>query len=47
VRILVEADACNWPVQIGALLRREGIQRSLLDKWRSQRRKGPLQACAP
>jgi transposase len=47
LRILAEADACTRPGEIGALLRREGIYRSLLDKWRSQRRKGTLQALAP
>jgi transposase len=47
LRILAAADACSQPGEIGALLRREGIYRSLLDKWRSQRRKGTLQALAP
>jgi transposase len=47
LRILAEADACTKPGEIGALLRREGLYRSLLDKWRSQRRKGTLQALAP
>jgi transposase len=46
LRILAEADACSQPGQIGGLLRREGLYRSLLDKWRSQRRKGALQALA-
>jgi transposase len=47
LRILAEADACARPGEIGALLRREGIYRSLLDKWRQQRRQGTLQALAP
>ena len=47
LRILAEADACTRPGQIGALLRREGLYSSLLDKWRHQRRKGSLQALAP
>ena len=47
LRILAEADACTQPGQIGALLRREGLYRSLLDKWRKQRRAGSLQALAP
>jgi transposase len=47
LRILAEADACSRPGEIGALLRREGIYRSLLDKWRKQRRQGTLQALAP
>ena len=47
LRVLAEADACTQPGEIGALLRREGIYRSLLDKWRNQRHKGTLQALAP
>jgi Transposase. len=46
LRILAQADACTQPGQIGALLRREGLYRSLLDKWRKQRREGSLQALA-
>src|SRR5512142_2089920 len=42
--VLAEADACTKPGQIGALLRREGLYRSHLDKWRKQRRAGTLQA---
>ena len=45
--ILAEADACTKPGQIGALLRREGLYRSHLDKWRNQRREGTLQALSP
>lgn len=45
--ILAEADASTKPGQIGALLRREGLYRSHLDKWRKQRREGTLQALAP
>ena len=45
--ILAEADACTKPGQIGALLRREGLYRSHLDKWRKQRREGTLQAVSP
>jgi transposase len=47
LRILAEADAATQPGEIGALLRREGLYSSLLDKWRNQRRKGSLQALAP
>lgn len=36
-RILAEADACAERGQIGALLRREGLYSSHLDKWRKQR----------
>ena len=46
-RILAEADACTPRGAIGALLRREGLYRSHLDKWREQRRAGALQALAP
>ena len=34
LRILAEADACTQRGEIGALLRREGLYRSHLDKWR-------------
>ena len=47
LRVLAEADACTKPGQIGALLRREGLYRSHLDKWRKQRREGTLQALSP
>ena len=46
-RILTAADGCKKPGEIGALLRREGLYRSHLDKWRTQQRKGGLQALAP
>ena len=47
LRVLAEADTCTKPGQIGALLRREGLYRSQLDKWRKQRREGTLQALSP
>ena len=43
VRILAEADACNEPGQIGALLRREGIYSSYLSDWRRERDDGQFQ----
>ena len=46
-RILAEADACTERGQIGALLRREGLYSSHLDKWRTQRERGVLQALTP
>jgi transposase-like protein len=46
-RILAEADACTERGQIGALLRREGLYSSHLDKWRKQRARGVLQALTP
>ncbi len=45
LRILTEADACKEPGEIGALLRREGLYRSHLDKWRRQERN--LRALGP
>ena len=47
LRILTEADACTKRGEISALLRREGLYSSHLDKWREQRRSGALQALAP
>ena len=43
LRILAEADACTERGQIGALLRREGLYSSNLDKWRKQRDRGALE----
>lgn len=40
LRILAAADACTQRGEIGVLLRREGLYRSHLDKWRAQRRTG-------
>lgn len=42
LRILREADACDEPGQIGALLRREGIYSSYLTQWRRERENGQL-----
>jgi len=44
LRILEEADACTERGEIGALLRREGLYHSYLEKWRQQRSNGTLQA---
>lgn len=46
LRIVEEADRCTKPGEIGALLRREGLYSSYLDKWRKLRAKGQLQALA-
>ena len=35
-RIVREADACQVPGEVGALLRREGLYSSQLSKWRQQ-----------
>ena len=40
MRIVREADACTEPGEIGALLRREGLYSSHLDKWRKRLREG-------
>lgn len=47
LRILEEADAATERGQIGALLRREGLYSSHLDKWRKQRAHGTLTALQP
>jgi len=44
LEVLREADACDAPGQIGALLRREGLYTSHLTYWRKQRGQGALQA---
>src|SRR3970040_2628280 len=42
LRVLREADRCKQPVEIGALLRREGLYWSNLTTWRKQRQSGEL-----
>jgi transposase-like protein len=42
LRILEEADACTERGEIGALVRREGIYRSYLSRWRRTRAQGKL-----
>src|SRR5450755_724767 len=42
LRIVAEADACERPGEIGALLRREGLYTSHLTYWRKQRDAGAL-----
>jgi transposase len=46
-RILIEADRCTKPGEIGALLRREGIYSSMLATWRKQRGHAERSALAP
>ena len=41
-RIVREADQCNEPGQVGALLRREGLYSSHLTDWRRQQAAGQL-----
>ena len=43
LRIVAEADACTERGAIGALLRREGLYSSHLDKWRKQRERSALE----
>ena len=44
LKVLREADACEKPGEIGALLRREGLYSSHLSTWRKQRDAGALNA---
>jgi len=46
-QLLVAADACTRPGELGALLRREGLYASHLTAWRKQREAGALEALAP
>lgn len=41
-RIALEAESCSEPGEIGALLRREGLYSSVLQRWRRQLREEPL-----
>jgi len=41
-RIALEAEQCEHPGDIGALLRREGLYSSVLARWRRQLREEPL-----
>ena len=41
-RIALEADSCSEPGEIGALLRREGLYSSVLQRWRRQLREESL-----
>jgi transposase-like protein len=47
LRIVQEADQCDQPGAIGALLRREGLYSSHLTSWRRQRDQGALQGLNP
>ncbi len=47
LRIVREADSCQKPGEIGALLRREGLYSSLLTAWRRQRDTGALAGLEP
>lgn len=41
-RIATEAEACSQPGELGALLRREGLYSSLVQRWRRQLRESSL-----
>jgi len=45
--ILGQAQRCEGPGELGALLRREGLYSSHLSAWRRQSESGALQALAP
>ena len=45
-RIIALADACE-PGEVGAMLRREGLYFSTLQRWRRQREEGGLDGLAP
>jgi len=47
LKIVVAADACQRPGEVGALLRREGLYSSLLTEWRRARDSGALGALEP
>ena len=47
LRVLREADQCQKPGELGALLRREGIYSSSLSRWRRQRKVGELVGLRP
>lgn len=46
-RVLVAADECAKPGELGALLRREGLHSSHLTTWRQQRKEGSLRGLSP
>lgn len=46
-RILAEAEACNEPGEIGALLRREKLYASHLTRWRQQQAEEGLKGLSP
>ena len=46
LRILLEAQGCTKPGEIGALLRREGLYRAQLSGWRAARERGELSGLA-
>lgn len=47
LKIVLAAEACTKPGEVGALLRREGLYSSLLTEWRRARDSGALGALEP
>jgi transposase len=47
LKIVIAAEACREPGEVGALLRREGLYSSLLSEWRRARDSGALGALEP
>ena len=47
LKIIEQADKCDMPGEIGALLRREGLYSSYLRRWRLQFEKGALRNLQP
>ncbi len=47
LKVVLEAERCSRPGEIGALLRREGLYSSLLTQWRQARDSGALHALEP
>ena len=46
-RVVKQAEACSKPGELGALLRREGLYSSHLNKWRQQFAEGTLAGLRP
>jgi transposase-like protein len=47
LQVLAEAERCQAPGELGALLRREGLYSSHLTTWRAARRRGELAGLSP
>ena len=47
LRVLGEVEACTKIGEIGAVLRREGLYSSTLNRWRHQRSQGVLDGLSP
>ncbi len=47
VKVLKEADVCQKPGEVGALLRREGLYRSHVSVWRAARDRGEIAGLTP